>query len=102
MGRRTREWWAYSYGSSVINPLEYLLLYGFFFNGIGLHDTRYDLSLFFDHRGIVSSVSSLKTEYDMGSPVTSLRVPSVANYTIGFPGAAKEPVRFEDRMEYRY
>jgi hypothetical protein len=37
MGGWAREWWAYTYGSSVINPLEYLLLYGFFFKGIGLH-----------------------------------------------------------------
>lgn len=98
----TTEWWAYSYAASTINPLDYLLLYGFFFNGIGLYDTRYDLSLFFDHRGIVRSISRLKTDYDMGRPFASMRVSSVVNTTIGFPAGGREPIRFEDRLEYRY
>lgn len=98
----TREHWSYSYASSTINPLEYLFLYGFFFNGIGLPDTRYDLSLFFDHRGIVSSLSRLKTDYDMGGPFSPLQVTSIASKTLSFPGASKGPIRFEDKMEYRY
>lgn len=99
-GGGTREWWSYSYAAATINPLDYIFLYGFFFNGIGLYDTRYDLSLFFDHRGIVSSVSRLKTDYDMGRPFTSIRVSSVATKTMGFPEATKRAVQFEDRMGY--
>jgi outer membrane protein assembly factor BamE (lipoprotein component of BamABCDE complex) len=102
MGGWTREWWSYSYSSSTINPLDYLLLYGFFFNGIGLYDTRYDVGVFFDQRGVVSSISRLKTDYDMGRPFTSKQVSSVSNKTIGFPDATKRADQFEDRMEYRY
>lgn len=102
MGGATREWWAYRYESSVINPLDYLFLYGFFFNGIGFYDTRYDLSLFFDQRGILRSVLRLKTDYEMGRPFTSKQVSSVAHTTIEFPEAAKRPLQFEDRVEYRY
>src|SRR5262245_24669735 len=47
MGEATREWWYYSYASATINPIEYILLYGFFFNGIGLYDVRHDLGVFF-------------------------------------------------------
>lgn len=102
MGGATREWWAYRYESAVINPLDYLFLYGFFFNGIGFYDTRYDLSLFFDHRGVVSSVSRLRTDYDMGRPFTSKQVSSVAHTMIAYPEATKQPLQFEDRVEYRY
>jgi hypothetical protein len=102
MGGATREWWAYRYESAVINPLDYIFLYGFFFNGIGFYDTRYDLSLFFDQRGILRSVMRLKTDYDMGRPFTSKQVSSVAYTTIAFPEAAKRPLQFEDRVEYRY
>ncbi|HSN04002.1 hypothetical protein ACO9S2_04820 [Nitrospira sp. NS4] len=102
MGGWTREWWSYSYATAVINPLDYLLLYGLWFNGIGLYDTRYDVGVFFDQRGIVSTVSRLTTDYDMGRPFTSAEVSSVANKTIGFPEAAKRSVQFEDRMEDRY
>jgi len=102
MGGWTREWWSYSYATAVINPLDYLLLYGFWFNGIGLYDTRYDVGVFFDQRGIVSTVSRLTTEYDMGRPFTSKQVSSVAHKTIGFSEATKRSVQFEDRMEDRY
>jgi outer membrane protein assembly factor BamE (lipoprotein component of BamABCDE complex) len=102
MGGWTREWWGYSYASAKINPLEYLLLYGFLYNGVGLYDTQYDLGVYFDHRGIVSSLSTLKTDYDMGSPFTSPRVSTVAGTMMGFPETAREPVRFEIKMESRY
>jgi hypothetical protein len=97
-----REWWSYSHESAVINPIDYLLLYGFFFNGIGLYDNRYDVGVFFDHRGVVSSLSRLKTDYAMGGPFASLHVSSVSNKTMGFPEPADKAVHFEDRMEYRY
>ena len=97
----SREWWSYSHASAVINPIDYILLYGLFFNGIGLYDTRYDVGIFFDHRGVVSSLSRIKTDYDMGRPFASLHVSSVSNKTMGFPEPAKQPVRYEDRMEFR-
>jgi outer membrane protein assembly factor BamE (lipoprotein component of BamABCDE complex) len=102
VGGATREWWSYTYATATINPIDYILLYGFFFNGIGLYDTRYDLGVFFDHRSVVSSLSRMKTDYDMGRPFESLQVSSVANKTVGSPETAKELVHFEDRMEYRY
>jgi hypothetical protein len=102
MAGATREWWTYSYASSTINPLEYLFLYGIFFNGIGLPDARHDLSLFFDHRGIVGSLSRLKTDYEMGGPLSPLQATSISIKTMGFTETSKEPIRFEDRMEYRY
>ena len=101
IGGSRREWWSYTYASAVINPIDYILLYGLFFNGIGLYDTRYDLGVFFDHRGVVSSLSGVKTEYDMGGPLASLDVSSVSNKTMGFPEPAKQSVHYEDRMEFR-
>jgi outer membrane protein assembly factor BamE (lipoprotein component of BamABCDE complex) len=96
-----REWWAYTYESAVINPIDYILLYGLFFNGVGLYDTRYDVGVFFDHRGVVTSLSKTKTEFDMGRPFAPLKVSSLTNKTIGFSGLAQKTVHFEDRMEYR-
>jgi outer membrane protein assembly factor BamE (lipoprotein component of BamABCDE complex) len=97
----SREWWSYAYASAVINPIEYLLLYGLFFNGIGMYDTRHDVAVFFDHRGVVSSLSSTKTDYDMGGPFAPLHVSSVSHKTIGFPEPAKQPVHYQDTMESR-
>lgn len=102
MGGWTREWWSYSYATAAINPLDYLLLYGFWVNGIGLYDTRYDVGVFFDQRGIVSTVSRLTTDYDMGRPFTPAQVSSLANKTIGFSEATKRSVQFEDRMQHQY
>jgi hypothetical protein len=96
----TREWWSYSYSSAVINPIDYILLYGLWFSGIGLYDTRYDVQLFFDHRGVVSSLSKSKTDYDMGTPITPLHVSSVSNKTVGFSERPKQSVQYEDRMEF--
>lgn len=102
MGGSTREWWSYTHASAEINPIDYILLYGLFFNGIGLYDTRYDISIFFDHRGVVSSLSKLRTDYDMGRPFASLQVSSVSNKTMGLLEPAKQPVHYEDRTELRY
>lgn len=102
IGGSSREWWSYTHASAVINPIDYILLYGLFFNGIGLYDTRYDISVFFDHRGVVSSLSRIQTDYDMGRPFASLQVSSVSNKTMGLPEPAKQPVRYEDRMDLRY
>ncbi|MEX5220066.1 MAG: hypothetical protein NW701_19770 [Nitrospira sp.] len=101
IGHATKESWSYSYASATINPLEYLLLYGLWTNGIGLFDTRYDLFLSFDYKGVVSGLSLLKTSYDMGSPVRSTHVTAVADNTIGVAGPTGRTVRFVDRVDYR-
>jgi hypothetical protein len=97
----TREWWSYSYASTTINPLEYILLYGFWTNGIGLYDIRYDLRLSFDDKGIVSGLSLLSTSYDMGGPMSAMRVTGIADNTIGVAGPSGRTVRFVDKVEYR-
>lgn len=102
MAGSTQEWWAYSYSSSTINPLEYIFLYGFFVNGIGLPDTRHDLHLFFDHKHTVRGVSRLTTSYDMGGPLRPLRVTSTAVTTLGYVGRSEGPVQFKDKMEFQY
>ena len=94
MGGETKEWWFYSYESAVINPIDYILLYGFWFNGIGTFDTEYDLTVAFD-QGVVSSFSRLKTEFDMGRPFTSSQVSSVSSKTMG------RSIHSDDRMEAR-
>jgi outer membrane protein assembly factor BamE (lipoprotein component of BamABCDE complex) len=96
----TREWWSYSYASAVIDPLDYMLLYGLWFNGIGMYDTRYDVAMVFDHRGVLSSLSRTKTDYDMGRPFASGQVSSVSSKTIGFPEAGKQPMTFEDKLQF--
>lgn len=101
IGDATRESWFYSYASATINPLEYLLLYGLWTNGIGLFDTRYDLFLSFDYKGIVSGLSLLKTSYDMGGPVNIMRVTGIADNTIGVAGPSGRTIRFVDKVEYR-
>lgn len=98
----TREWWSYTYASATINPIDYILLYGLFLNGIGLYDTRYDVGVFFDQQGVVSSLSRMKADYEMGRPFESLSVSSISNRTVGFPETAKEPIHFQDSMEFRY
>jgi hypothetical protein len=96
------EWWAYEHASAIINPLEYLFLYGFWTNGLGLFDTRHDLHLFFDAAGIVRSLSLQATTYDMGSPLQTLHVTGTAAHTMLVGGRKDRPVGFTDRMEFRY
>jgi hypothetical protein len=97
-----REWWAYEHASSIINPFEYLLLYGFWTNGVGLFDTRHDLHVFFDAGGIVRSLSLQTTSYDMGSPLSALHVTSTAARALVYGGRKDKPVSFTDQTEYRY
>jgi hypothetical protein len=96
------EWWAYEHASSTINPFEYLFIYGFWSNGLGLFDTRHDLHVFFDADGIVRSLAFQTTSYDMGSPLSELRVAGSAAHTMVFGGRTDKPVNFTDRMEFRY
>ncbi len=100
LGGAKREWWSYSYASAIINPLDYLLIYGLFFNGIGLYDTRYDLGLFFDHRDVVSSLSRTKTDYDLGRPFAAGLITNFSDKTLGAPEPAKAPMRFDDRFQF--
>ncbi len=102
MGGSTREWWSYNYSTSVVNPLDYLFLYGFWNNGIGTADSRRDLSIFFDHRGVVSAVSKTKTDYDLGRPFSEMHLTSLADKTTSFQQPTQRTVQFEDRVEYRY
>lgn len=97
-----QEWWAYSYSTSTINPFEYLLLYGFLTNGLGLFDVRHDLHVFFDLNGRVRSVTMQTTSYDMGSPFRPIHVSSTATSTMTFGGRSGKPVGFTDKMEFRY
>ncbi len=100
IGGLKREWWTYSYASASINPLDYLLIYGLQFAGIGLFDTRYDLRLLIDDRDVVRSLSRTRTDYDMGRPFVPGAVTSVSEKIVGFSEAGKEPMRFEDRLEF--
>ncbi len=97
-----REWWAYEHASSTINPLEYLFVYGFWSNGLGLFDTRHDLQVFFDADGVVRSLSFQTVSYDMGSPLRALHVTGTAARAMVFGGRIDKPVGFMDKMEYRY
>lgn len=101
MAQSTKEWWRYTYATAVINPLDYLLLYGFWVNGIGTFDHQYDLSLYFDDKGVVSSLSLLSTSYDLGGPVHQIQVSSSREMAISRAGPTGATVRFVDAMEYR-
>ena len=96
-----RELWFYDYASAVFNPIDYLLLYGFWFNGIGTYDTEYRLAVSFDHQGVVNSVSRVKTDYEMGRPFSSLHVSSRSQKTLGSAEQGKKPIYFEDTMDFR-
>ena len=101
IGGAAREWWSYEYATATINPLEYIFLYGFWTNGIGLFDNRYDLKLSFNDKGIVRGLSWVTTSYEMGGPVSTMQVSATADRTIGVAGPAGRTVRFVDKVEYR-
>jgi len=98
----SHEWWGYTQAESVINPLEYLLLVGLFFNGIGLHDTERSVHVSFDPDGTVSSLSSLTTHYDMGGLFSPLQVTSRSASLLVLPDHREAPISSESRMEARY
>jgi hypothetical protein len=102
MGGEDREWWSYNYATSVINPLDYVFLYGLWVNGIGTPDQRYDLNLFFDHRGVLSTYSHTKADYDLGRPFTTKQILSTSHKTTGWSPPSPRTVEFEDKMDYRY
>src|SRR5690606_21684990 len=61
---------------------------------------RYDLRLVIDARDVVRSLSRTRTDYDMGRPFVPGAVTSVSEKIVGFSEAGKEPMRFEDRLEF--
>ena len=100
-GGRSTEWWTYSYSSSTINPLDYILLYGFWVNGLGTPDTRHVLDVFYGPDGVVITVAHTKTDYDMGGPSSPIKVTSTTAVDISLNRAAP-PIHFDDKMDRRY
>ena len=98
MAGHTYEWWAYDAERSVVNPLEYLLLVGFFFNGIGTPDDRWDLHLFIDPDGVVTHVHRQKTGYDTGSIISSQNITSKLGTSIRQLGQPVAPTSYQDAM----
>jgi len=96
MSGHTYEWWAYAAEQSIVNPVEYLLLVGLFFNGIGTPDDRRDVQLFFDPDGILTHVHHQSTAYDNGGLFSSLNVTSNTNTTLGRPGQVGEQPAYKD------
>lgn len=91
------EGWTYRYAASVINPLEYLLLYGFLYNGPGAHDQIYMLAVSFGPDDVVLTRDYTKTSYDLGTPITNATVTSDARVD-SRPGRTGIPVRWDDQV----
>jgi outer membrane protein assembly factor BamE (lipoprotein component of BamABCDE complex) len=94
----TYEWWSYNMTSSTINPLEYLLLVGFFFNGIGLPDEERAFHLSFNADGVVTNVHHQVTTFDMGTFFTPLEVSSRTKTGFGLPKQTAGATMYEDQM----
>ena len=95
----TYEWWSYKVSTSTINPLEYILLVGFFFNGIGLPDERRDLHLSINPDGIVTGLHQQVTAYDMGGLFSPLSVTSRTRTSVGLPNQRTGPTQYEGKMQ---
>ena len=98
----THQWFHYRYTVSIINPLEYLFLFGFLVNGIGLPDTYHELHVFFDPDGTVTGLARQTTSYDMGGPFIPLRVTSRTATAASFAGRPGGPMLFQDTMEFQH
>jgi len=98
----TAEWWAYSYATSVVNPLEYLLLVGLFINGIGLPDTQRELHVFMNADGIVTSIARQMTTYDLGGLFTPIKVSSQTMTTVGLQGRTGRPIQLKGQLQVEY
>jgi hypothetical protein len=98
----TYEWWGYSYATFVMNPLEYLLLVGVFFNGFGTPDMRRVVGISFTPEGIVRSVMQQTTTYEMGGFLTPMEVRSHVIMETLIGQLPMQPVRFEDTLEVRH
>ena len=95
----TYEWWSYNVATSTINPLEYILLVGLFFNGLGLPDERRDLHLSISPDGIVTGLHQQVTAYDMGGPFSPLSVTSRTRTSVGLPSQPSDPTQYEGKMQ---
>ena len=93
------EWWGYSYSRSVINPLDYLLLVGFFVNGIGLPDMQRDVQIFFEPDGTVRSVRDQTTHYDLGVIRENRVASSIKTETLLTPLRRDRAIRYEERVD---
>lgn len=91
------ERWHYRYTDSKVNVLDYLLLYGFLFNGVGTPDTDYILDVFYGSTGVVTTKRLSTTLYDMGNPITPLAVKSTVS-TDSLPGGTGQPVHWEEQI----
>jgi len=97
MSGATYEHWIYRHSASVINPLEYLLLYGFLYNGLGAHDQDYMLDVAYGPTGLVATRHYQQTSYDLGSPMEPATVTSHAGVD-SRPGQTGKPVHWEDKV----
>lgn len=98
MSGATHESWGYRVSTSIINPLEYVLLYGFLYNGIGLPDTRRELYLAINPDGIVVSLMRQTTTYDMGAPFIRPEVTSRVVSAVAPAGPSGPSIRYEDSL----
>lgn len=93
----TYEHWGYHYAASVINPLEYLLLYGFLYNGLGGADREYMLDISYGPDGVVMTRGYLQTTYDLGSPLAPATTTSLTAVD-SRPGRTGRSVHWEDKV----
>ncbi len=96
------EWWEYEFKASTINPLDYLLLVGFFRNGIGAYDRETVLTIAFDTDGKIASLLYQQSSYDNGGMTSPTVVKSRAVTDIVPSRLAPRAVHYEDSLEARY
>jgi hypothetical protein len=60
------------------------------------------LGVFFDPDGRVKSVALQTTSYDMGTPLTAMRVTGSTATALSLTRGFGAPERFEDKMETSY
>jgi len=101
MGPHVYEWWGYSYSTSVVNPLEYLLLIGLFVNGIGTPDTRRDLFVFFDPDGTVRSLTQQTVSYELHAIRANKLTSETATVGLSAPYRHEGVIRYHDKHEFQ-
>jgi outer membrane protein assembly factor BamE (lipoprotein component of BamABCDE complex) len=101
MGPHVYEWWAYSYSTSVVNPLEYLLLIGLFVNGIGTPDTRRDLQVFFDPDGTVRSLTQQTVSYELRAIRPNKITAETTTVGLSAPYRHEGVIRYHDKQEFQ-
>jgi hypothetical protein len=101
MGPHVYEWWGYSYSTSVVNPLEYLLLIGFLVNGIGTPDTRRDLFVFFDPDGTVRSLTQQTVSYELHAIRPNKLTAETTTAALLAPYRHEGGIRYHDKHEFQ-